>query len=55
MYFISIVTGSTFYLFAYLWQIVVVTLGLLALYAIIRKNWSLLKKTIIASFFGGLI
>jgi hypothetical protein len=48
-------TAASFYIFAYLWQIAVITLGLLFLYALIRKNWPLAKATLSASFIGGAI
>jgi len=53
--FLGIVTGSSFYLFAYWWQAAVITLGLLFLYALVRKNWPLLKATLRSSFLGGII
>lgn len=49
------VTAVSFYIFAYLWQIAVITLGLLFLYALIRRNWSLVKATLSASLIGGII
>lgn len=49
------VTAVSFYIFAYLWQIAVITLGLLFLYALIRRNWQLAKATFSASFIGGII
>lgn len=52
---LALVTGSMFYLFSYLWQTAVITLGLLFLYALARKNWSLLKATMISSVIGGAI
>jgi len=52
---LALATGATFYLFAYLWQAAVITLGLLFLYALVRKNWNLAKATFTASFVGGLI
>lgn len=48
-------TAASFYIFAYLWQIAVVTLGLLFLYAILGKNWQLMKATFTSSFIGGII
>ncbi len=47
--------GIMFYLFAYLWQIALITLGLLLLYAIARKNWVLAKATFSSSLIGVLI
>jgi len=52
---LALTTGASFYLLAYLWQIVVITLGLLSLYALIKKNWSLLKATLVSSCIGGII
>lgn len=48
-------TAASFYIFAYMWQIAVITLGLLFLYALVRKNWQLAKATLSASFIGGAI
>lgn len=45
-------TGASFYLYAYLWQLILVTLGLLVLYALIRKNWQLMKAAFISSCIG---
>lgn len=55
MIFLALMIGATFYFFAFLWQVAVVTLGLLFLYAIVRKNWKLAKATFITSFAGGVI
>ena len=52
---LSLATGMTFYLFAYLWQIAVITLGLLFLYALAQKNWTLAKATFTTSCIGGAI
>jgi hypothetical protein len=52
---LAFTTGAGFYIFAYLWQIAVITLGLLFLYALIRKNWPLLKATLLSSCIGGVI
>ncbi len=52
---VGLTTGSTFYLFAYLWQTIVITLGLLFLYALARKDWPLLKATLLSSCIGGVI
>ncbi len=52
---LALVTGATFYLFAYLWQTVVITLGLLFFYALIRRNWPLAKATLLSSLIGGAI
>lgn len=52
---LGLATGATFYLYAYLWQTAVVTLGLLFLYALVRKHWPLLKATLLSSLIGGVI
>lgn len=52
---LTLVTGVTFYFFSYLWQTVVITLGLLTLYALVRRNWPLLKATLFSSLIGGAI
>jgi len=48
-------TGAMFYLQSYIWQTFVVTLGILFIYACIKKNWSLLKATFVSSLIGGVI
>lgn len=53
--FLALATGMAFYLYAYFWQIAVITLGLLFLYALVRKNWPLLKATLLSSLIGGVI
>lgn len=53
--FLALVTGATFYFYSYLWQTVVITLGLLFLYALVRRDWSLLKATFLSSLIGGAI
>lgn len=55
---IALLAGAvaiSFYVFAYLWQIAVITLGLLLLWALVRKNWSLMRATLISSFIGGIV
>ncbi len=52
---LAFATGATFYFLAYLWQVAAITLGLLFFYALVRKNWSLLKATLLASSIGGII
>jgi len=47
--------GASFYFFSYLWQTIVITLGLLFFYAFIRKNWPLLKAVLLSSLIGGAI
>ncbi len=53
--FVGLMTGAMFYLFAYMWQAIVITLGILFLYALLKKNWTLLKATFLASLIGGVI
>ncbi|MFA6279093.1 MAG: hypothetical protein WCS97_01470 [Candidatus Paceibacterota bacterium] len=52
---LAFATGISFYIFAYWWQTVVVTLGLLFLYSLVRKNGSLMKATLLSSLIGGII
>ena len=52
---LALVTGTTFYFYSYLWQTAVITLGVLFLYALVRRNWSLLKATLLSSLIGGII
>src|SRR3989344_9098173 len=53
--FLGLAAGATFYVFSYLWQTVVITLGLLALYALYMRAWSLLRSTLLASAIGGVL
>jgi len=53
--FLGIATGATFYVFSYLWQTAVITLGLLFIYAVAQKEWPLMRATLKASALGGLI
>lgn len=53
--FLALATGATFYIYSYLWQIAVITLGLLVLYALIRRAWPLAKAAVLASVIGGAI
>ena len=53
--FVALMTGATFYLFAYLWQAILITLGLLFLYALIWRNRSLLWATCCATLLGIII
>lgn len=53
--FLGLAVGTTFYLFAFLWQIAIITLGLLFLYAVGQKNWLLMRATLLSSFLGGFI
>lgn len=55
MLWLALAAGASFYIYGFLWQTVVVTLGLLALYALATRQWNLLKRTIIGSALGGLI
>lgn len=52
---LGLITGATFYFYSYLWQTVVITLGILSLYALIRRNWPLLKAALLSSLLGGII
>jgi hypothetical protein len=52
---LGIATGCTFWVFSYLWQTAVITLGLLFLWALARKQWALLKATLLSSALGGVI
>lgn len=52
---LGVATGIPFYLYAYLWQTIVITLGLLVLYALLRRNWPLVKAALAASLIGGVI
>jgi hypothetical protein len=52
---VGITTGAMFYLFAFMWQVVVITLGLLFLYAFVQKNRMLLKATLLSLLIGGSI
>jgi hypothetical protein len=49
------VIGATFYLYTFLWQGAVLTMGILFCYALARKNWPLLKATTLSSLVGGSI
>lgn len=51
----ALATGTTFYLYAFMWQSAVITLGLLGLYTIVQKNWALMKATFAASLGGCVI
>ncbi len=53
--FLGLAAGATFYVFSYLWQTVVITLGLVALYALYIRAWPLLRSTLLASAVGGAI
>lgn len=45
-------TGVVFYLQSYIWQTFVVTLGVLFVYALIQRNWQLLRATLLSSLIG---
>jgi hypothetical protein len=47
--------AASFYLFAYLWQAFAVTLGLLALWSLIRQDMQMLRNTLLAGAIGCLI
>lgn len=52
---LGLATGATFYIYGFLWQTAVVTLGLLALYALATRRWFLLKRVLLASVCGGVL
>lgn len=52
---LGLAIGAGFYMFAYLWQIAVITLVLLVLYAFIRRQWQLTKAALFSSLIGGVI
>src|SRR3990167_3610552 len=47
--------GASFYIYGFLWQSVVVTLGLLALYALGTRRWALLRRVLAPAALGGAI
>ena len=53
--FLALALGATFYFYSYLWQIAVITLGLLVLYALAHKDWPLFKGALFSSMLGGII
>lgn len=53
--FLGCIIGASFYIFAYLWQIALIALGLLFLYALVRKNWLLMKSAFFSSILGCVI
>jgi hypothetical protein len=55
LWLLGVSTGLCFWVFSYLWQLAVVTLGFFALYLLYRREWFMLKRTLLASFIGGLI
>jgi hypothetical protein len=55
LWLLGISTGLCFWVFSYLWQLAVVTLGLMALYFLYRREWILFKRTLLASLVGGLL
>lgn len=55
IYLLAVATGISFYLFAYLWQTIIITLGLLLFYSLMRKDWPLAKATLLSSCIGGVI
>lgn len=55
IYLLAAATGISFYLYAYFWQTVVITLGLLFLYTLAKKNWKLMRATLLSSLIGGII
>jgi hypothetical protein len=55
LYLLATATGVSFYLYAYLWQTILIMLGLLLLYSLIRKNWPLMRATLLSLVIGGVI
>jgi len=53
--FLGLVTGAAFYLYAYFWQAALITLGLMFLYALANKNWTLVKGSFQSSCIGVLV
>lgn len=53
--FLGFATGAVFYLQSYIWQTFVITLGVLLVYALIKKNRPLLKATLFSSLIGSSI
>jgi hypothetical protein len=47
--------AASFYIFAYLWQIAAITLGLLLLYALAKKRWLLAKATVFSGLIGAVL
>ncbi|MSR71027.1 hypothetical protein EXS62_03255 [Candidatus Kaiserbacteria bacterium] len=52
---LGVAAGASFYIYGFLWQTVVVTLGLLALYALCTRRWVLLRRTLLSSALGGVL
>lgn len=52
---LGLAAGAMFYLQSYIWQTFVVTLGVLLVYAGIKKNWTLLKAALFSSLIGGVM
>ncbi len=48
-------TAATFYVFSYLWQTALVTLGLVFLYAIWQRQWPLARGTALSGILGVLL
>ena len=53
--FLGLSAGITFYIYGFLWQTAVGTLGILALYALTTRQWRLLRGTLLASVLGGAV
>lgn len=52
---LAVAAGASFYVYGFLWQAAVVTLGLVALYALFCRKWLLFKRTLYASGLGGIL
>lgn len=52
IFLLALSTGLSFYVFGYLWQTAIITLGFLFLYAWYEKQWPLMRATFISSVLG---
>ena len=51
----ALCAAASFYLFSYLWQAVVITLGLLCLWALTTRQWPLIKSSFIYSALAAIL
>lgn len=49
---LGVATGATFYIYGFLWQTAVATLGMLTLYALAVRHWVLVRRTLQALGLG---
>jgi len=49
---LGVATGATFYIYGFLWQTAVATLGMLTIYALVVKHWVLMRRTLLALGLG---